>query len=447
VVDLAGVSSPDPSELAAAPSGPSERTARQRKEKRALIPWCGPIDGYRAICASLAVAGHTFLASSLYPYSGALLVLGILVALFFAISGYVLYQPFIEADVWREKRPDAGQFYIRRLLRIYPLFALALTAYLVILPEVRPDNAWAYVRLYLFLQIFGRELTSSLKGLPSAWYLCNEVIFYLLMPILAMAAARISRRQRRREPAERLRVHLWIGWSMVVIGPLSRTLLFALKVPAATFLPLSHLEFFGFGVVTAAYAVGQRAGIDLPSPIRWLKDHVSVSYALLLVPIAGLAITYAVMGDGSGKWAEGDGLDQVRFLFYLPAIVLLMTPAALGSPSASANRWLSSDRFKPLSALALHVYLWHQLVLGIMNRWFGGLDKVDLGPRVVTGTALVASALGGAYLVAWLSQPSTDLPYERYRAAIGRSRNRPARAATDRRRQPPDTSPAPAPAR
>ena len=127
-------------------------------------PWCQPLDGFRAICACLAVTGHTFLASGLIGSSAPLGVLGILVALFFAISGYVLYQPFLEADVRRQPRPSAGGFYVRRLLRIYPLFALALTTYLIVLPEVRPDNAWGYVRCYLFLQIFGREL-SGFKGI------------------------------------------------------------------------------------------------------------------------------------------------------------------------------------------------------------------------------------------------------------------------------------------
>ena len=29
--------------------------------------WCEPIDGFRAICACLAVVGHTFLATGLIP--------------------------------------------------------------------------------------------------------------------------------------------------------------------------------------------------------------------------------------------------------------------------------------------------------------------------------------------------------------------------------------------
>jgi peptidoglycan/LPS O-acetylase OafA/YrhL len=170
----AGAKRPGSGRSQAAGTGPGGQLA---------TPWCEPIDGFRALSACIAVTGHTFLAASLYPFPGLLHAMGIIVALFFAISAYVLYQPFLEADVRRLPRPQAGSFYIRRLLRIYPLFAIALTAYLVFLPEVRPDNLWATARLYLFLQIFGSELAGDqIRGMGSAWYLCNEVIFYLAMP-------------------------------------------------------------------------------------------------------------------------------------------------------------------------------------------------------------------------------------------------------------------------
>ena len=73
--------------------------------------WCGPIDGFRAICAVLAVIGHTFLASGIFPIAGALHIIALLVPLFFAISAYVLYQSFIEADLSRRKMPSAKRFY------------------------------------------------------------------------------------------------------------------------------------------------------------------------------------------------------------------------------------------------------------------------------------------------------------------------------------------------
>lgn len=391
-------------------------------DAKAAAEWCQPIDGFRAICACLAVMGHTFLASGIFPFSGALHVMGILVALFFAISAFVLYQPFIEADATGLPRPRAWSFYVRRLLRIYPLFAFALTMYLIVLPEVRPDNLWGYARLYLFLQIFGHEL-SAFKGLPSAWYLCNEVIFYLLMPVMAFAAARWSDKRRLRRPENRVRAHIAMGWGMVFFGPLLRTVLYNAEVAQPTSLPLSHLEFFGFGVVIAGYTVGARLGMRPPALIDWLARNAKAAYAMVLVPAVLLALIAVRWGDGSGLWSDGGMEDRLRFFPYLAACVLLMSAAALGSPRDPVNRWLSAKRFKPLSGLALHIYLWHQLVLGIINAILdssvGGIGKLDLGTRFVTGAVLVAVALGGTIVVAWVSQPFTDWPYERFRARHG----------------------------
>jgi peptidoglycan/LPS O-acetylase OafA/YrhL len=398
----------------------------------AAAAWCEPIDGFRAISACLIVAGHTFLATSILPFAGAIHVIGGSVALFFAISAFVLYQPFLDADVRRLPRPGARSFWTRRLLRIYPLFAFALTVYLIVLPEVRPDNAWGYVRLYGFLQIFGEEL-SGFKGIPAAWYLCNEVVFYLFIPFIALAAARWSNKRRLRRPADRLRAHIAIGWGLVFFGPLLRTLLYAADVPAPSSLPFSHLEFFGFGIVVAGYSVGSRLGIQPPSLIRWLRDNSSITYALVIIPVLVLLGIGEHWGDGSGLWKDGNMEDRLRFFPYLVAVVLLMTAAALAPQRDRANAWLSDKRFKVLSALALHIFLWQQLVLGVLNKIVDGNDKVDLGPRAFTCLVMVAVALGATIAVAWVTQPLTDWPYEQYRRRHGILRRRSSVQARTRR--------------
>lgn len=439
--DEAAVVAHAPAEARVAVATAAARPVPESSENVRAV-WCEPIDGFRAICACLAVIGHTFLATGIFPFAGALHVLGILVALFFAISAFVLYQPFIETDVRRIQRPNAVGFWIRRLLRIYPLYAFALTMYLIVLPEVRPDNAWAYARLYLFLQIFGEEL-SGFKGLPSAWYLANEVIFYFLIPILALGAARWSNRRRLGSPEKRLRAHIAIGWGMVFIGPLTRTMLYVLDAPAPTSLPLSHLEFFGIGVVIAGYTVGARLGIAPPRFFFWARPRTTLLYALVLIPAAMEALIAARWGDGTGLWQDGNMEDRLRFFPYLIAVGLLMSAAALGPRVASANLWLSHKRFKPLSALALHIYLWHQLVLGVMNQLLpNGMGQTDFGPRWFMVIVLAAVALGGTIAVAWVSQPLTDWPYERYRARHGLLRAKGA----PRDRAPASGGPRPVPA-
>lgn len=384
------------------------------------IPWSEPIDGFRAICACLAVIGHLFLASSIMPFDGVMLVLGILVALFFAISSFVLYQPFILADVTHRPRPRSVSFYVRRLFRIYPLFFLATLTYLVLIPAVRADNWWATGRLFLFLQIYGEEL-NDLKGLPSAWYLCNEVVFYLMMPVMAWSAARWSNRRGRTTVRDRLRPHLAIGWALIIIGPITRTLLYVFDVPYPPVLPPSHLEFLGLGIIVAAHAVGVRNGVRPPAPIRWVRANTSTTYILFLVPVLILVMLAQSAGDGTGAWGIGDIQDHARFPIYLVAIALLMVPAAFGPSTNPTNRFLGARRFKFLSSLALHIYLWHQLVLAMMNKALGGLDRVDLGGRFLTGTVLCAVAIALTVLLSWVTLPVTEFLYQRYRRRHGRT--------------------------
>src|SRR5919199_254708 len=88
-------------------------------------------DGLRAV-AALAVlcfhaayfAGIGVTDSPLRPYAGRLEV-G--VSVFFVISGFLLYRPFVRARLESEPAPHAGAYAWRRFLRIVPGYWVALT--------------------------------------------------------------------------------------------------------------------------------------------------------------------------------------------------------------------------------------------------------------------------------------------------------------------------------
>jgi peptidoglycan/LPS O-acetylase OafA/YrhL len=87
-------------------------------------------DGLRAIAAVSVVVIHTSFVSGLTTRSGvgiytARLEIG--VAVFFLISGFLLYRPFAAAHVAGLPSPVLGRFWVRRLLRIVPAYWLALT--------------------------------------------------------------------------------------------------------------------------------------------------------------------------------------------------------------------------------------------------------------------------------------------------------------------------------
>ena len=108
------------------------------------------------------------------------------VALFFLISGFLLYRPFVAARLRGEPMPFVGAYAWRRFLRIVPAYWVALTATALLLkPEVF-DHA---VRFYAFGQVYSFE--HALGGLAVAWSLCVEVSFYVTLPLWAMAARRL----------------------------------------------------------------------------------------------------------------------------------------------------------------------------------------------------------------------------------------------------------------
>src|SRR5688500_10442780 len=149
------------------------------------------MDSMRAIAALCVVVTH---ASGLTAFNaenplGAVTArLNVGVTVFFLISGFLLYRPFVRAAHHGLQPPRIGRFFRRRALRIVPAYWLALTT-LAIWPGlagVFTGDWWAY---YGFAQIYSDQYILGRIG--PAWSLCIEVTFYLVLPFYAAAMARV----------------------------------------------------------------------------------------------------------------------------------------------------------------------------------------------------------------------------------------------------------------
>ena len=135
-------------------------------------------DSLRAIAALSVVAFHVTAISQVSGtpqpggWSGDLLrQLAGGVTVFFLISGFLLYRPFVVARLGG--RPlRARDFARRRILRIVPAYWVALTALAIYpgLTGVFTSHWWVY---YGYLQVYSAGTID--KGLPPAWSLCTEV--------------------------------------------------------------------------------------------------------------------------------------------------------------------------------------------------------------------------------------------------------------------------------
>jgi peptidoglycan/LPS O-acetylase OafA/YrhL len=150
-------------------------------------------DALRAIAALCVFAGHTVTSTftlsrhpQLVDVASYLAYQG--VAIFFLISGFLLYRPFLTAR--REGRPfSIPAYFRRRVLRIVPGYWVALTLLIVLgfVGGITGGNWWIF---YGFGQNYAFNTIGS--GIGVAWTLCIEVTFYLALPLFALLAARLS---------------------------------------------------------------------------------------------------------------------------------------------------------------------------------------------------------------------------------------------------------------
>jgi peptidoglycan/LPS O-acetylase OafA/YrhL len=149
------------------------------------------LDFVRSVAVISVVVEHTLLALGVrqigpfpVPYLG---VLGVLV--FFVLTSLVL--------MWSlERRPNALDFYIRRVFRIYPLSLTAMAAVLIFHAPTggTVTNFFAYAHpspLQVVMQALLVDPTPRML-LGVTWSLPYEMEMYLLLPFLFFFLKKIS---------------------------------------------------------------------------------------------------------------------------------------------------------------------------------------------------------------------------------------------------------------
>ncbi|HKP89749.1 MAG TPA: acyltransferase [Thermoleophilaceae bacterium] len=148
------------------------------------------MDSLRAIAALSVLTFHAGYFAGMYT-SGSVLRPYVAqaasgISVFFVISGFLLYRPFVKARLEGLPMPAVGAYAWRRFLRIVPAYWLALTVIALWLSlEIVVDPAWHVPLFYGFGQIYTAD--TALGGLGPAWTLCVEVTFYAFLPLWALA--------------------------------------------------------------------------------------------------------------------------------------------------------------------------------------------------------------------------------------------------------------------
>ena len=352
----------------------------------------------RAIAAILVVLVHTSFASGFTVRSSAGIYtarLEVGVAVFFLISGFLLYRPFAASHIAGGAAPAIGKFWVRRLLRILPAYWLAflITNYVMHI-DTKVHPGWHSLLIYLGLvQLYFPS--HALTGITQAWSLCTELAFYLFLPFYAMFVVRGRRSDRHQLARELTSV---AGLFVIGLGLRFWLLHFHthLSYVMLEWLP-SCFDLFALGMLLAVLSSWLAHRGSTP---RWLWNPFMpwISWLLALGALwasAHLGISRSPLEHNS----PGRGL-ALEILYGLFAFFVLL-PAVFGPQQRGVIRW--GLRFKPVAALGIvsyGIYLWHQAWVDMYIRWTGELFRIPL-PKLF-GVALglaVASATASYVLV------------------------------------------------
>jgi peptidoglycan/LPS O-acetylase OafA/YrhL len=143
------------------------------------------LDGLRAISIAMVIWHHT----APQTVSRGLLHLGSEgVTLFFAISGFLITTLLVrEQD--RYTRISLKAFFIRRSLRIVPLYFAVLTGYIALVSLIEPNSVagQAFFRNLIFFATYTSNLFVTLDSRTIfyfSWSLATEEQFYLVWPLI-----------------------------------------------------------------------------------------------------------------------------------------------------------------------------------------------------------------------------------------------------------------------
>lgn len=198
------------------------------------LPHLAQLDTLRAFAVFSVMIAHYLPALNAYAEWGAM---GI--NLFFVISGFLITGILLKCRKYIDAGQPMGftvrQFYIRRVLRIFPLYYLVIFVSLALnFADVR-QNLWWY--LTYSVNYYG-IVTGKWITLSHFWTLALEEQFYLAWPLLIVLAPR--------------RALLLVPLTAIAIGPVSRALILLFHINSMSLMTTPVcLDTLGLGALLA----------------------------------------------------------------------------------------------------------------------------------------------------------------------------------------------------
>lgn len=271
------------------------------------------------------------------------------VDLFFVLSGFLITGILLDS---KGSRRYFRSFYMRRILRIFPLYYLASLVYVLGVPFVQnhfglltnvislaPLQVWFWV----YAVNWGIVITGQSFGvLGPFWSLAIEEQFYFLWPL----AVRIT--------SKRTLARLCIA--LVLLSQTLRVVLFLKGYPLTTIFPLTVTRLDGL-------ALGALAALTVRD-VNWLARADSALKYLIPLSFGGLV----VIGIISRGFFQTEGPLVMTFSFLLLALMFagILIKAVLRSGSY-LDRLLCASWLRSCGKYSYAMYVFHVPIMAIVQ--------------------------------------------------------------------------------
>jgi peptidoglycan/LPS O-acetylase OafA/YrhL len=401
------------------------RTGGMRADDSRSLPHFPALDGLRGVAVLLVVVYHSWLmpiADGLDHIATSLAALGWSgVQLFFVLSGFLITGILLDS---KDGRNYFRNFYVRRVLRIFPLYYAVLALYLILAPAVLPprlqtpipkvpgQELW-YV-FYLSNFSMARLGVIGAPALGLTWSLAVEEQFYLVWPLVVWLLPR------------KWLLCLCVALVILAFGWRTGMTLTGAN-PIATYV-MTQSEFGGLAV-GAVLAIAHRGPGGLGPLAGWARG------LLVATPVFILGINARAVANGHG-YVQFDPLMETAGLlllqlFFASTLVLALRGALVGRlmrvrPLCACGRW------------SYGIYLFHPLVM-VLAQVLTGTHSWPLlfGSALPKQLVLTALGIGLSSAVAALSWNLYEQPFLRLKRFFPMGA-RPKEAAND---YPPSESP------
>lgn len=358
------------------------------------------IEGLRGVAAVSVLIAHAHVhlgaTADLGVFRSLVDVLGQGLTLFFALSGFLLYRPFVAHWLEGKPYPNARQFLSNRALRIYPAYIVILlivclvlgVAYTESIPPGKDvqtaESTVGYMTnpllIFLNITLLHTLFPVSIKtGLGVSWSLTVEVMFYLFLPVLGLLLLKLKKR--RVAGGSNAKVVFLPPFILLVIGLLGKAIVGLItrgEDPANEFYLnwggnwvavfsrslLVHADLFSFGMMAAILIGWERSG---RMSIRSRKALIWSAAIILPVSVGAAKVTT---------------LDDTLFALAAAAVIVLVCIRTTRGTPNFLSRFMELLPLRFTGLVSYSLYLWHIPVIWFLSRHNLVLAEEQLGANV-----------------------------------------------------------------